>query len=395
MKIYKVLYLDSLGKERNIIQSAKDYSELVDMISNQNGHVIKAKESKDSKCYRKALPLKHLSIFTYQLYSMLRGGISLVEAFEILQSSDKKIRNRNLYRSILECLQKGNSLSKSLLLQGKVFDSYFISLVEIGEQSGNLELTLKNLSETYKKKKKTQDKIRSASIYPLILLLVSTLVVLILVLYVLPGIVSNFSYDELPLSTKLLLSFANFLLGKWWVIVIVLIIVLMTFNLLLQFNKVRYVLSRHLLYIPYVGRLLRTLKSSRVAESLSILYSQGISGLEMIDLTAQVIGNTFLKASLLEIKLEILYGSSLSQALSGISEFDPLLASMIRVGEETGQLDSLMIQTSEYYSGEAEDAINRMVGLVEPVMILTMGVSIGFIVISIIQPIFKMYETIS
>ena len=223
---------------------------------------------------------------------------------------------------------------------------------------------------------------------------ISLAVVLILVVFVLPGVTANFAQTDMPFTTKILYAFSNFLINYWILIMVALIALVLLSKVLYDTPSVKLKLHNKMLHVPVMGPLIQTIFSARIARSFSSLYSQGVSTLDTIDLTAGVLSNSYLESRLMEAKKNVSSGMNLSTAISEIEELDPMLSSMLLVGEETGSLDVVLTKIADYFDNEADIAINTLIGYIEPVMIVTMGITIGFIVISIIQPIFQMYESV-
>lgn len=394
MITYEVEYLDSKGTKNKMIHEAENEIQISEFIKSIGGYYISSREHEGRLKNKGSFSVKVASIFCYQLSTMLGAGIGLLDSLDLMQSKATKSYDRLIYRGLFEAVQKGNSLSEAMLSQGNTFDVLLISMVKMGEEGGDLDGALRSMSDYYSKNKKIKDRIRSASIYPAVLLIVSLTVVLILVVFVLPGITANFGSDDLPLATKILMGFSHFILDNWLALIIFLVGGVAALKVIYETPRIKIWVHRQVLYLPIVGKLMRTIISARLARSFASLYLHGISTLEMIELSAVTLGNSYFETRLLEMKLAISYGSGISDALALIPEFDPLLGSMLRVGEKTGSLDEVLINIAEYFDVEADAAITRMIGIIEPVMIITMGITIGFIVISIIQPIFKMYETL-
>ena len=391
---YSIEYIDNLGKKHQITYFAESELEIIAHVKSMGGYYVSSKPFKASSKSKGKFNTKSASMFCYQLSTMLSAGIGLLESLNLLQSKASKQVERDVYRQLYESVQKGNSLSDAMIQNKGTFDRLLISMVQMGEQGGDLDGALKTMSDHYTKNKKIKDKIKAASIYPAVLFVVSLIVVLVLVVFVLPGITSSFGSDDLPFFTKILMNVSSFIIEYWWILLGTLVITIMGAKIIYETPRIKVKVHRQMLYIPIIGKLMRTIISARLARSFASLYSHGISTLDMIELTSVTLDNAYFEKRLKSMKAEVSYGISLSQSLGEISEFDPLLSSMLRVGEETGSLGDVLSRIAEYFEVEAESAITQMIGIIEPTMIVTMGITIGFIVISIIQPIFKMYETI-
>lgn len=392
--LYSVRYLNIDGKEETTIHEAANEQELIAYIKTLDGFYISSKLSTAGGLSKGKVKEKTITMFCYQLGIMLGAGIGLLESINIIQSKATKTIDRNLYRQLYESIQKGNSLSEAMIAQKGIFDELLISMVRMGEQGGDLEGALKTMNEHYTKNRQIKDKIRTASVYPLILLTISIVVVLILVTFVLPGITANFGAEDVPFATKMLMNLANFIIDYWLLIIVGILVTIIVLKAFYDTPRIKEKIHRQILYLPFFGPLLRTIMSARLARSFASLYNHGISTLEMIELSSVTLNNKYFESQLMNMKTEVTYGMGISDSLGAINEFDPLLSSMIKVGEETGSLGDVLNRTAEYFESESDGAITKMISIIEPTMIVFMGITIGFVVISIIQPIFKVYETL-
>lgn len=392
--LYNVRYLNAKGVEELTVVDAQDEAEMIAHVKTLNGYYISAKPLAQGGSGKGKIKEKTITMFCYQLAIMLGAGIDLLEAINIIQSKATRNADRQLYRQLYEAIQKGNSLSEAMIAQKNVFDELLISMVRMGEQGGDLEGALRTMNTHYTKNKAIKDKVRNASVYPLVLLTISVVVVLILVTFVLPGITANFGAEDVPWATKMLMGLANFIMNYWIILIIGILVTVIVLKSLYDTPRIKEKVHRQLLYLPFFGKLNRTIMSARLSRSFASLYNHGISTLDMIELSSVTLNNKYFEGKLLNMKTEVTYGMNISDSLGAISEFDPLLSSMIKVGEETGSLGDVLNRTADYFESESDGAITKMIGIIEPAMIVFMGLTIGFVVISIIQPIFKMYETL-
>ena len=389
---YEVNLINSSGEKEKKQISADSEQNLFEIIQKEGSYLVSFKEVFKSESSKGKIDIKLTSIFCYQLSTMLESGVELNTALNLLQSKAKKEKERNIYRRLLESVQKGNSLSSSMEMMDGVFDSLLINMVKSGEVGGHLEGVLKTMSQHYDKNIKTKQKIKAATLYPIILAIVSFVIVMVLVLFVLPQITSTFPAEELPTTTRILYAISNFILSYWWLVIIVIGGIVVLLKVLYDTPRIRIQWHQKILYIPFIGNLLRTIYSARLARSFSSLYSHGVSTLEMIDLSSTTLNNSYFEKRLQEMLLEVSHGLSISESLENIEEFDPMLSSMMKIGEETGHLDDVLVKIANYFDGESEAAITKIVAIIEPVMIVIMGITIAFIILSIMQPMFKMYD---
>jgi type IV pilus assembly protein PilC len=328
------------------------------------------------------------------LGTMINSGISIMQSLNMLLEKADSLKAKRIYRNIYEEVQKGNSLSAAMQNQEGVFPDLLINMIASGELGGTLDKSLMRMAVHYEKEAKIRNKVRSASIYPAVLGVFSVAVVLGLVTFVLPSITSMFRTDQIPWTTSVMLGISDFILNNWLFIGIFIILLVAGFVLLLKVYSVRLRWDKFKVFMPLIGRLNQTIYSARAARAMSSLYSSGVQILDILETTGRVIDNVYLAEMFNHIIDKVSRGELISKAIAETNSFDPMLSSMIYVGEETGAIGEILDSTANYFDDEAESAIQRMIALIEPIMIIVLGFIIGFIIISIIQPIFQMYEVI-
>jgi len=394
MKTFQVTSMTRAGKMNNFVFSAANVDDLKKTIKERNLYLIDYREINPKEVMGKKLAIKQLVIFSRQMSTMLASGIPIIQALDMLQSKVDNKKARNVFRSIYEDVQKGNSLSDSMLAQRGAFPELLTNMVRAGEIGGTLDQSLSRMSSHFEKEAKLASKVRSASIYPMILAVVSVAVVLMLVTFVLPTITSMFDESQMPWTTKIILAFSNFLLNNWFVLIFGLIITVVGVHFLLKIPSVRIGVDKLKLRLPIFGKLNRTVYSARCARAFASLYSSGVQTLDMIETAGKVLNNAYLEQKFLFVLEVVSRGDLISMAIEQTNEFDNMLSSMIFIGEESGSLGEILESTADYFDGEADAALQRMVAMIEPIMIIVLGLVIGFIVVSIIQPIFAMYGTL-
>ena len=267
-------------------------------------------------------------------------------------------------------------------------------MVVAGEIGGTLERSLLLMSAHFEKEQKLKNKIKGASTYPIILAIIATAVVILLMTFVLPTLTQMFDPGTLPPLTSFVMGISHFLTNYWFIYIPALIIMVFGSAALLRLPPVRLKYDQFILRMPVIGPLNQTIYSARCARSFASLYLSGIQTIPMIQSTAQILGNTYIEGLFDEVVLRVSHGEVISQALEDMGVFDPMLCSMVNVGEETGALGDILIRTADYFDEEADTALTKMVALVEPIMLVVMGVVIGVIVVSVIQPMFGIYDQI-
>lgn len=392
MKSYQIKAVDISGKNVNDLIYANDVSELIQLVKNKSLFLVEYRETKSSTQSISKLPTKSLVVFCRQLGTMIGAGIPIMQSLNMLLEKADTPKSKRIYRNVYEEVQKGNSLSAAMQSQEGVFPELLFNMIQAGELGGTLDQSLKRMANHYEKEAKLKNKVKSASIYPMVLGIFAILVVLGLVTFVLPTITQMFNPDQIPTSTRIILAFSDFLISNWIAIIFVIIILITSLRLLLKIRSVKLQWDKFKLFMPIIGRLNQTIYSARAARALSSLYSSGVQILDILETTSRVLDNVYLEDMFLQIIDKVSRGELISKSIAETQSFDPMLSSMIYVGEETGTIGEILDSTADYFDNEADSAIQRLVALIEPAMIIVLGFVVGFIVISIIQPIFQMYE---
>lgn len=343
--------------------------------------------------WKRELKAAQLSEFCMQIGVMLGAGIPLVKAMEILQSGTENKQICKIYHYLELSMQKGNPFSVALK-ETEVFPEFFMSMFQAAEADGQMEETAKRLAIYYRKEHKIKNQIHSATLYPKVLGIVSIFVVLTVFLVVMPTVEPLFCGINLPLLTRILLSLSRFIRDSWH-ICLALILVLEVFKRsMIQKHSVQKWFDQVKVHIPFIGKYFRILYTARFAYSICGLYSSGFPMVEGLEITGRTIGNRYLEAQMEQVIYLVKNGESLSRAIISMDGLDTKLAPIIFVGEETGKLDEMLEGIAESYEHEAESTLNRLVSMIEPMMIIVMGLVIGVILMGIMVPMWSMYEYI-
>lgn len=346
------------------------------------------------RAVRSALKPDQLSEFCRHVGAMCSAGVPLAAAMEILQMGTENKKMSGLYGELQRMMEQGSSFSDALA-KTKVFPEFLLNMFRAAESSGHMEETAKQMAVYYRKEHKIKSQIQSGTLYPKILSIVSIFVILTVFIVVLPTVEPLFRKMELPLLTKGLLFFSRMIIEWWYLWIGILAILYMVIRVLLKKKKVKNFCDRMKLYIPVVGKQCRILYTARFARSESSLYSSGFPMVEGLLIAARTIGNQYLEDQFQNVVRMIEGGTSFSQAIESVDGFDKKLAPVIFVGEESGKLDEMLESIADGYEYDAEAAINRIVAMVEPLMIVIMGIIIGIILLGIMIPMWSMYEYIA
>ncbi|AXH53484.1 type II secretion system F family protein [Clostridium perfringens] len=401
MAIFKYKAINSEGQRIEGSQSADSESQIREMLlSNQYYPLSIEKENSKSKksfSFNSKVKLKDIAVFCRQFYVMLDSGLSIGKALNILIEQCEKPKLREALIGVNGELKRGETLASSMRKRKDVFPNLLTSMIDAGERSGNLDIILKRMADYYEKETKIRGKIKSAMIYPIVLGVVAIIAITFILTFVMPTFVQMFEENnvDLPMSTKMVLGTSK-MLGKYGIIIfLILVTAIILLGKYLKSEEGQYKLSSINLKIPVIKKLTQKIIVSRFTRTMGIVSSSGMSLVTSIEIVASVVGNKIAEKELLKVKEKVLKGEGLGDSIMNIKIFPPMLASMVKIGEEAGSLDSILDKTADFYDDELEREIKTATALIEPSMIVLMGIIIGFLLISILTPMFKMYNSIS
>lgn len=400
MANFKYRMMNSSGEKLEGVYAAASRQEVIEMIKSNNNYPLKVEEIIENKDMEiqvfNKVKTKDIAVFCRQFYTMLNSGATITTCLNVL---GQQITNKRLKNSILlvdENVRKGLTLSEALKKE-EVFPELLISMVESGEVSGNLDTIMKRMAEHYEKENKLNNKVRGAMIYPIILAILSITIVVGILTFVMPTFVSMFDDNgiELPLPTRMLLATSNFLRTKWYLIILIILAIIYSLKYYFKTETGEITLNRLKLKLPLFKGMNEKIIVSRFTRTLSTVLASGISLIQGLQVVSKVVGNKVIENKIMEVRELVIKGGGLSQALKRVGFFPPMLCSMVSIGEESGSLDDILNKTADFYDDELETAIQQFTSMLEPIMILIMGVIIGFMIISIILPVFDMYNQIN
>lgn len=398
MQKYTYKAMDSAGKMTKGTLVAADDKSFRDLLHEQGLRCFDYRIVNQAKQARtKALKVSDLIAFSRQLSSMLRAGLDLSMSMKMLyeRTEKKKKRLRAVLASLFEQLQKGESLASAMAKMDNTFPALYISMVKSGEMNGKIDESLTTLAEYFEKEHKQRNQIKSAMSYPIILLVVCFLVVIVMSVFVMPQMTSMMPEGtELPVPTKILMAIKDFIVTQWYVVALIVFALITIIPIIKRIPQVAIFSGKLLIKIPKIGPLQKMIYTSTFARSLSTLYATGIPLLDAIAMGAEIITNKYVEMRIREAVVDIRKGSSIAEAFSHVDAFDPMLMTMTFVGEQSGALDEILMQTASYFEEESSNAIKRLIGLISPVMMMIMAVVVGFVLMGVMMPMFTLYETI-
>ena len=399
MLSYKCNVIDISGKRHRISHVADSYKDVIDYLKINKFTVVEIKDRENINLGRfalKKIKSKDLAIFCKQVHAMLKAGVTIVNILDILKQQTENKRLRRRIRLMHEDLLKGNTFSAVLLKQEGVFPKIFISMVEAGELSSNIDVIMDRLSKHYEKEYKIENKIKSAMTYPVILSIVCIVVVIFLLTSIMPTFVDMYvsSKVELPKLTMMIINFSNILKQFWLLIFLGIAIFVFATSYICKIPTVRIKRDYIKLKIPLVRNLIIKVAASRFSRTLSTLLGSGASLLNALETVSGVTGNLYVGEKIARIKEDVRRGLPLSVLLQQQRIFPPMVYYMIKIGEDSGSIEEVLDKTADFYDEEIETAIQRLTTLLEPIMIIVMAIVIGFIVIAMVLPMFEMVKTV-
>jgi type IV pilus assembly protein PilC len=329
--------------------------------------------------------------FCFHLEQLARAGVSLIESLIDLRDTIENPRFREVIAGMVESIEGGKTLSQALAEHPQTFDEVMVSLIQAGEETGALPQVLNNLLESLKWQDELAAHTKKLIMYPAFLGTVVVAITLFMMIYLVPkmaGFIRNMG-QEMPTQTKILIATSDFFVGYWYVVlgVPILLVGLLVF-LLKTSPAARYRFDDVKLRLPYLGEILRKIILSRFASVFAMMYSSGITILDSIKATEAVVGNLVIREGLEKVGALIAQGENVTLAFQNAGMFPPLVLRMLRVGESTGALDTALTNVSYFYNRDVRESIEKVQAMIEPVMTVTIGLLLGWIMMAVLGPIY-------
>lgn len=394
MAQFRYLAKNMEGKNLRGTMDAAGESALQQQLKEQGLFLVEAKDLTASRGTRK-FSSKLLSEFCKELSTLLASGISIVRALEIIAEEEGlPAYAKSVYLSVLADLRKGTSLSEAMETAG-CFPELMMGMVRSGEGSGNIDAVMERLSLHYERENRLKNQVRSAMVYPVVLLVMCVAVVVLIVTFILPQFEELFSQMEsLPAVTEWLMAASDVLVHQWYVALTVIFLAAAVMRVILKIYRIRRTIDYMKVRMPVIGRLNKIIYTARFARTLSSLYSSGMPIVGALQTAGRTIGNIYVEEQFGQAAVTVRSGVPLSQALREVDGLVRKLASTILIGEESGRLDTMLDSIAITMEEEAEAATKRMMTLLEPALICLMAMVVGFIIIAVMLPIYESYGAI-
>ncbi|MGE5328709.1 MAG: type II secretion system F family protein [Deltaproteobacteria bacterium] len=405
MPVYNYVAKDNTGKIVRGTDSASNTTQLNAFLK-QKGLVpmqviktadkalsISSDKKKSFEIFSDKVKVRDIAIFCRQFATVLKAGVTVLKGIDILRKQSESKALKAALSDVYDELQKGNVLSEALSRHHKIFPAMLINMVEAGEVSGTLEISFEKMAVHFEKEFKLKQKIKSALTYPSIIIVVCLIAVTILLTFVVPQFSAMFDMMDvkLPATTQLLINSGNFMKNFWYVVILIIGGLVGGFIAFKKSERGGRLIDEFVLKIPFVSTLLKKFMAATFTRTMATLLISGIPLIKSIELCQKIIENLYAQEKLDKVKEQVIQGGSLAEHLESVDLFPVMVPQMISVGEESGAIDHMLERTAEFFDEEVDTTVGQLTTLIEPAVIVFMAVVVGFIVISIIQPMFQMY----
>jgi type IV pilus assembly protein PilC len=357
------------------------------------------KKGKKARGFGKVIKTEELTTFTRQLATLLQAGLPLLRALEVMIRQEKNLRFKAVLEQIAEQVKSGNSFSDGLSQHPKIFDRLFVNMVRAGEAGGVLEVVLSRLALFMEKALKTKKKVKSAMVYPIVVVGVAIAIVALLMVFVVPKFQTIFDDmldgAALPGPTQLVINISSFMQQNFLATIGIVVVVFFGFKFLLRTGPGARAFNWCSIHLPKVGDLVRKVNIARITRTFGTLLSSGVPILQSLTITKDITGNAFYSGALNRIHDSVRDGESLAAPMERESIFPNMVTSMVDVGEETGELAEMLNRIADNYDEDVDNAVAGITSIIEPVMIVFLAVVVGFIVIALFLPIVEIIRQLT
>lgn len=345
---------------------------------------------------RRAKGVQDIPMVTRQLATLLKAGIPLADALKALI---EQIESRDLeraFRQIKEDVATGVPTTEAFARHPQYFNALYVNMLKAGEASGNLDQILQRLADFLHKQSKAKGKVQAALVYPIAMVVLGTMVVIFLMKFVVPNIVDAITErgGDLPVPTQILQGMSHFVQDSWWMLLLGIVGAIALYQAWARTEKGRLIRDTWLLKLPVFGTLFKKQAVARFATTFSTLLRSGVPALEALKILREIVDNALLSQTLVTVHDRILEGADIATPLKRSGVFPPVVAYMIAIGEQSGQLEDILEKISEAYEEEVDVTVQKVMALIEPVVILAMALVVGFIVLAVVLPMVQSFEAL-
>lgn len=400
MATYEYIAVDRMGKQKKGTMEAQNEDRVKEFVKNEGLIPISVKEqnflNKDISFGNKKVKARDLSVFCRQFNSILAAGVTILNALQMLSEQTENKTLREVTKEVQIDVEKGESLTSAMSKHRDTFPPLLIHMVEAGEASGSLEIAFERMAIQFEKQAKVQGQVKKAITYPIVVICVAIIVVIVMLVVVFPQFKDMFDSlgSDLPPITKVVIAMSNFVKNFWWLLIILLSLVVLGIQTFRKTPNGQLFFSRLALRVPVVNQLTVKSASATFARTMSTLLAAGIPLVNGVEIVSKIIGNVIVRDALSGTVDEIKRGVPLSVPLRESEVFPPMVHQMTRIGEETGNVEGMLEKVADYYEEEVEVTTASMTALLEPMIIIVLGVIILFILLAIYSPILGLYSAL-
>ncbi|HBZ02366.1 MAG TPA: type II secretion system F family protein [Lachnospiraceae bacterium] len=399
MAKYDYRGLDASGKVKKGTIEANNEETAKTRLRAEGINITEFGESKDIELggiFKKKVKNKDLSVFCKQFAAVLRAGVPVIAALDMLATSTENKRLRESIEQASTHVQKGGTLADALKLNSDVFPNMLSNMVAAGESSGKMEICFERMAHQFEKDGHIEGKIKSAMMYPIVILVVVIGVVILMLTMVIPTFSEMFKEmgAELPKATQMLVNASDFLVARWYIVLIAVVLIIVAIKVFSSTEYGQEFNGNMALKMPIFGNLNVKTAAATFSRTFATLLASGISMIDAIEQTANVMKNKVIRDKLKECKVQVSRGVPLSKPIKDMDIFPIMMPQMMHIGEETGNIEDMMEKVADFYEDEVDLATDALTSAMEPLIIVVMAVVVGGMVVAIYSPILNMYDAV-
>ncbi len=400
MPIFAYTALDTSGRTVKAVMEADNETLVLAKLRDQSLHCLEIKQTRKGRTGslgKKKLKPKSLVVFSRQFATMINAGIPILRCLDILSNQTKDAALKTALEAVSLDVKGGLTLNEAMIKHPSVFNKLYINMIRAAEVGGILDIILDRLSGFLEYESEIRGKIKGAMMYPVLVLIFSTIMLFVLFSFVLPKFKEIFTgmNVEMPAMTSALFGMGDFMQKFWWVVLLMAFGSFMGLKMWGKTPKGRYQLDFMKLKLPVVGELSLKMSVARFTRTFGTLINSGVPMMRSLEIVGETLGNVVLSSAIDATRTSIREGNRLSQPLAASGLFPSMVIQMIDIGEETGKLSEMLVKIGDFYDSEVESTVKGLTSMIEPMLIIFMGVVVGFIAISIMTPIFKLVSSVN
>lgn len=389
------------GKEKKGTMEGKSIEQVTGVLKAQKNVILSVSEaslmSRDINfSLGGRVSARDYSIFCRQFVSIISAGVSIINALEMMRDQTENRTLKKALGEVYEDVSKGESMAGAMKKHSKVFPSMLCNMVEAGEASGSMEVAFERMAVQFEKENKLKQSVKKAMIYPIVLLVVMVGVLFLMMIWVIPNFMGMFAEldTELPPITQAVVNMSDFVIAKWWLILLVVAAAIALFKTYAASPSGKFVLGGIALKIPVFGKLQTKSECARLGRTLCTLLGAGVPMMDAIEITGRSMENVHYKKAMMDAKDQVMRGMALSRPLKTCGLFPPMVVHMVSIGEETGNIETMLENVANYYEDDVQVATEQVMALMEPMIIVVMALVVGVLIMAIMQPMLTLYESI-